>query len=202
MINNDEKQLQQQQAETEPKAKPKMSANAQTEEKPYRPSIKLVKPAYEAAAETKTERTSRKKSFASRLSHLGNSSNSNVKDDATNRFEPNVKRKQQDLLESSKRQQQNEEELSEMEKERRLRAQANEAFARNDNRVAQIDFESIVKPYQSDFNDSLLSSHVIASLMTNNFVVIDDSFLTGNLLFLFLSSLVVVVENWGVFFFS
>ena len=135
---------------------PKVSHYNQTEEKTYRPSIRMVKP---IESSDRVEKVSKRRSIKP-VSPRG------------------------DLHRNRNLTEQIREEESEMEKEKRLRAASNLAFTREDTRVRQIDFESIVKPYSTDFDECFKADDVNSSLLLKDSLIYDTS-LRGMLIIIF-----------------
>lgn len=120
----------------------KVSHYNQTEEKTYRPSIRMVKP---IESSDRVEKVSKRRSIKP-VSPRGDLNRNPVKTELVR------------------------EEESEMEKEKRLRAASNLAFSREDTRVRQIDFESIVKPYSTDFDECFKADDVNSSLLKDGLI--------------------------------
>lgn len=139
---------------------PKVSHYNQTEEKTYRPSIRMVKP---IESSDRVEKVSKRRSI-----------------------KPISPRGDRNLVKAELIR----EEESEMEKEKRLRAASNLAFTREDTRVRQIDFESIVKPYSTDFDEFFKADDVNSSLLLKDGLIYDTS-LRGMLIIIFTTVVVV-----------
>ena len=131
-------------------SKPKMTANMETEQKPYRPSIKLVK---RVESEPKSERKSKRRS---------------IHPPSYQPIECQKSNHQQEVYEES-----------EMDREKRLRAESNLKFSSEENRVSKISFDDVVVPYKVDFNWLLESAEIISSLTHE--IPVYDSFLQGKL---------------------
>lgn len=148
---------------------PKVSHYNQTEEKTYRPSIRMVKP---IESIDRVEKVSKRRSIKP-LSPRGDLNRNLVKTDLIK------------------------EEESEMEKEKRLRAASNLAFTREDTRVRQIDFESIVKPYSTDFDECFKADDVNSSLLKDGLIY--DTSLRGILIIIFTTVVVVSLSSLSGF---
>jgi hypothetical protein len=138
---------------------PKVSHYNQTEEKTYRPSIRMVKP---IESSDRVEKVSKRRSI-----------------------KPISPRGDRNLVKTELIR----EEESEMEKEKRLRAASNLAFTREDTRVRQIDFESIVKPYSTNFDECFKADDVNSSLLKDSLIY--DTSLRGMLIIIFTTVVVV-----------
>ena len=148
---------------------PKVSHYNQTEEKTYRPSIRMVKP---IESIDRVEKVSKRRSIKP-VSPRGDLNRNLVKTDLIK------------------------EEESEMEKEKRLRAASNLAFTREDTRVRQIDFESIVKPYSTDFDECFKADDVNSSLLKDGLIY--DTSLRGILIIIFTTVVVVSLSSLSGF---
>lgn len=148
---------------------PKVSHYNQTEEKTYRPSIRMVKP---IESSDRVEKVSKRRSIKP-VSPRGDLNRNLVKTDLIK------------------------EEESEMEKEKRLRAASNLAFTREDTRVRQIDFESIVKPYSTDFDECFKADDVNSSLLKDGLIY--DTSLRGILIIIFTTVVVVSLSSLSGF---
>lgn len=156
--------------EPEVKLKPRITANTESEEKPYRPSIRLVKPVVSSTGNI-VEKKSGRRSF--RREDLRRQEEESVAPATTTAAMPTMPKEETSLAMAAE---------SEMEKEKRLRAEAHLAFSQEDTRISQIDFDDVIKPYKVDF-DSLLdmSNEIIDSLISR--IRVNDTSLQGIYLF-------------------